>query len=104
MATTQFALDRVLDLLSELDDVSCRGMMGEFLLYYRGKVFGGVYDGRFLLKPVKSALSALPGAKKISPYPGAKEMLLVEDTVGKIFVRDLVISMYPDLPFPKKKK
>ena len=78
-------------------------MMGEYVLYYQGRVFGGIYDDRFLVKPVKSAVSMLPDAERELPYDGAREMLLV-DTEDRAFLRELIEAMYPELPGPKKRK
>ena len=102
MASTKSYLEYVLDLLSDLDGISYRAMMGEFLLYYQGRVFGGIYDDRFLVKPVKSAVSKLPDADRELPYDGAKEMMLV-DTEDRTFLKELIESMYPELAAPKRK-
>lgn len=103
MASSKDYLDYVLDMLSELDGISYRTMMGEYVLYYQGRVFGGIYDDRFLVKPVKSALSMLPDAERELPYDGAKEMLLV-DTEDRAFLKELIEAMYQELPAPKKKR
>ena len=102
MASSKEYLEYVIDLLSDLDGITHRYMMGEYVLYYRGKVFGGVYDDRFLVKPTKTAIRMLPDAEREIPYDGGKEMLLV-DTEDKTFLRELVESMYNDLPEPKKR-
>lgn len=102
MASSKEYLEYVLDLLSDLDDITHRYMMGEYVIYYRGKVFGGVYDDRFLVKPTKTAIRMLTDAEREIPYDGGKEMLLV-DTEDKTFLRELVESMYSDLPEPKKR-
>ena len=78
--------------------------MGEYIIYYRGKVVGGIYDDRFLVKPTKSAVSMMPDAGMELPYEGAKEMLLVDDVENRKFLRKLLESMYDELPAPKKKK
>ena len=103
MASSKDYLDYVLDMLSELDGISYRTMMGEYVLYYQGRVFGGIYDDRFLVKPVKSALSMLPDAERELPYDGATEMLLV-DTEDRAFLKELIEAMYQELPAPKKKR
>ena len=103
MASTKSYLEYVLDLLSDLDGISYRAMMGEYVLYYQGRVFGGIYDDRFLVKPVKSAVAMLPDAERELPYDGAKEMLLV-DTEDRAFLKELIEAMYPELPAPKKRK
>ena len=104
MASSKEYLDFVLEQLSGLDEISSRAMMGEFILYYRGKVFGGIYDDRLLVKPVKSAISLMPDATYELPYEGAKEMLLVDDVDNKDFLAQLFNAMYEELPNPKKKK
>lgn len=78
-------------------------MMGEYVLYYRGRVFGGIYDDRFLVKPTKSAKAMMSDANLELPYDGAKEMLLVDNVDNKEFLRELVEAMYEELPAPKKK-
>ena len=103
MASTKSYLEYVLDLLSDLDGISYRAMMGEYVLYYQGRVFGGIYDDRFLVKPVKSAVAMLPDAEPQLPYDGAKEMLLV-DTEDREFLKELIKAMYAELPAPKKRK
>ena len=104
MASTKAYLDFILEQLSGLEEITYRAMMGEFIIYYRGKVVGGIYDDRFLVKPVKSAMEMMPEADKELPYEGAKEMLLVDDVENKEFLRDLLEAMYDELPAPKKKK
>ena len=79
MASSNSYLEYVLDLLSGLDGITYRPMMGEYMLYYRGRIFGGIYDDRFLVKPVKAAIEMMPDAEYEIPYEGAKEMLLVDD-------------------------
>ena len=103
MASTKSYLEYVLDLLSDLDGISYRAMMGEYVLYYHGRVFGGIYDDRFLVKLVKSAVAMLPDAKRELPYDGAKEMLLI-DTENRAFLKELIEAMYPEFPVPKKRK
>ena len=90
--------------LSGLEDVSSRAMMGEYILYYRGKIVGGIYDDRFLVKPVKAAVDRMPEAELEVPYEGAKEMLLVDDVDDKEFLCSSLEAMYDELPVPKKKK
>ena len=79
-------------------------MMGEYIIYYQGKIVGGIYDDRFLVKPVKSAIKLMPNAEYELPYEGAKEMLLVDDVDNKEFMKDLLEAMYEELPAPKAKK
>ncbi len=104
MASSKDYLDFILDQLSALDDITSRAMMGEYIIYYRGKVVGGIYDDRFLVKPVKSAEKMMPEAGLELPYEGAKEMLLVDNVENKEFLQELLEAMYEELPAPKKKK
>ena len=90
--------------VSELEDISQRAMMGEYIIYYRGKMVGGIYDKRFLVKPIKSAVDMMPEASLELPYEGAKEMLLVDNVESKEFLKELMEAMYKELPAPKKKK
>ena len=104
MASHKDYLDFILEQISELEEITYRAMMGEYIIYYRGKIVGGIYDDRLLVKPVKSAISLMPGANYELPYEGAKEMLLVNDVDSKDFLTRLFNAMYNDLPAPKKKK
>ena len=104
MASTKEYLDFILEQLSDLDEVSSRAMMGEYIIYFRGKIIGGIYDDRFLVKPTKSAVAMMPDADMELPYEGAKEMLLVDDVENRGFLRELLEMMYDELPAPKKKK
>ena len=104
MASTKGYLDFILDQLSEMKDISYRAMMGEYIIYYGGKVIGGIYDDRFLVKPVKSAAAMMPEADLECPYEGAKEMLLVDNVENKEFLKALLDAMYEELPASKKKK
>ena len=79
-------------------------MMGEYIIYYRGKIVGGIYDDRFLVKPVKSAMAMMPDASMELPYEGAKEMILVDDVEDRDFLSELLESMYDELPAHKKKR
>ena len=104
MASSKDYLEYVLDQLSTLDDISYRAMMGEYIIYYQGKIVGGIYDDRFLVKPTKSALDLMPDASRELPYEGAKEMLLVEDIDDRDFLNELLNAIAYELPAPKKKK
>ena len=104
MASTKDYLDYVLEQLSGLEDISYRAMMGEYVLYYQGKVFGGIYDNRFLVKPVKSAVELMPEAPYELPYEGGKEMLMVEDIEDRELMEKLLNAMVDELPTPKKRK
>ena len=103
MASTKDYLEFVLEQLSGLEDISFRAMMGEYILYYKGKVFGGIYDNRFLVKPTKSAKALMPDAPLELPYEGAKEMLLIENPEDKDFLTELLTAMLDELPETKKK-
>ena len=103
MASSKEYLAFVLEQLSPLDEITYRAMMGEFVLYYRGKVFGGIYDDRFLVKSVPAAIRLMPDAAREHPYDGAKEMLLVDRLDERDFLTELVRAMYEELPAPKKK-
>lgn len=103
MASSKDYLTFVLEQLSDLDSISYRAMMGEYILYYRDKIVGGIYDDRLLVKPVSSAISLMPTATYELPYEGAKEMLLVDDVDSREFLCNLFLSMYDELPAPKKK-
>lgn len=103
MASSKDYLEYVLDQLSSLNDISYRAMMGEYIIYYHGKIVGGIYDDRFLVKPTKSALDLMPDASRELPYEGAKEMLLVEDVDDREFLNELLNAMVDELPAPKKK-
>lgn len=104
MASTREYLDFIVEQLSEAEDVSYLAMMGEYIIYYRGKVVGGVYDNRFLVKPVKAALSMMPDADMVLPYEGAKPMVLVDNVDNREFLKNLMEAIYADLPEPKPRK
>lgn len=97
MASTKEYLDFVLEQLSLLNQISYRAMMGEFIIYYRKKIIGGIYDNRFLVKNIKSAAEKMPDATLEVPYEGAKKMLLVEDIENKDFLRELFNAMYEEV-------
>ena len=103
MASSEEFLSFVLDQLSSLDGISYRKMMGEYILYFKGKVFGGIYDDRLLIKPVRTVISILPDAPLEKPYEGAKEMILFEDVDNRDLLCDLIFKMYDELPIPSKK-
>lgn len=104
MASSKEYLHFILGQLSELEEITYRAMMGEFIIYYRGKIVGGIYDDRLLVKPVRSAVSYMPAASYELPYEGAKEMLLVDEVDNKEFLTGLFQAMYAELPEPKPKK
>lgn len=103
MASTKEYLDYVLEQLRDLDGVEWRAMMGEYILYYQGKVIGGIYDNRFLVKPTKSAKEMMPDAPAELPYEGAKEMLMVGNIEDRAFLTELFNAMVGELPAPKKR-
>ena len=104
MASSKEYLHFILEQLSDLESVSYRSMMGEFILYYRGKIVGGIYDDRLLVKKTRSALELMPAAICDLPYAGAKEMLLVDEVDNKGFLTKLFEAMYDELPLPKQKR
>ena len=103
MASSKNFLNFILEQLSALEDISYRAMMGEYIIYYRGKIVGGVYDDRFLVKPTKSAISLMPDASYELPYQCGSKMLLVEDVENREFLAELFNAMYDELPAPKRK-
>jgi len=104
MASSKEYLGFILDQLSLLDDITYKTMMGEYIIYYQGKIIGGIYDDRFLIKPTKAAIEMMPDAPLELPYEGAKEMLLVEEIDNRDFLNELLNAMFDELPTPKKKK
>ena len=104
MASSKEYLEYILEQLSDLDDVTYRAMMGEYIIYYRGKIIGCIYDDRFLVKPVKSAVAMMPDASMELPYEGAKEMILIDDVEDRDFLSELLEAMYDELPVHKKKR
>ena len=102
MASSKEYLDFIMDRLSDLEDVKVRAMMGEYIIYYREKIVGGIYDDRFLVKPVPAAVALMPEAQKELPYEGAKEMLLVDEVDNREFMCNLLRAMFDELPAPKK--
>lgn len=104
MASSKEYLDFILEQLSELEDITYRAMMGEYILYYKGKIIVGIYDDRLLVKPVKSAIDYMSNAEYELPYDGAKEMLLVEDVDDKEFLTGLFDVIYDELSLSKPKK
>ena len=97
MSSSREYLDFVIDQLSGLKEITFRQMMGEYIIYYRGKIVGGIYYDRFLVKPVKSAYEKMPDAVMEKPYPGAKEMILVSDVEDRDFLTELISTIYDEL-------
>lgn len=104
MSSSKEYLDFVLEQLSDLPDITYRAMMGEYVIYYRGRVVAGIYDDRFLIKPTKSAVAILPNATMEIPYPGGHPMIMVDDIENRELLRDLFDAIYPEVPAPKSKK
>lgn len=104
MASSKEYLNFILEQLSELEDITYRAMMGEFILYYRGKIVGGIYDDRLLVKPIKSAIAYMGTVSYEVPYEGAKEMILVDEVDSREYLTGLFEAMFDELPEPKPKK
>ena len=104
MATSREFIEFILDNLSGLDGITHRMMMGEYIIYYHGKIAALVCDDRLLVKPVPSALRLMPDARREPPYEGAKEMLLVEAVDDRDFLQKLFTEIEPELEPPKPKK
>ena len=104
MASNKEYLDFILEQLSGLEGITFKPMMGEYILYLRGKIVGGIYDDRFLVKSTKTALAMMPDAERELPYEGAKEMLLVDNVDNREFLNELLTAMFDELPAPKQKK
>ena len=104
MASTKEYLDFIMGQLSNLEEITYRAMMKEYILYYRGKIVGGIYDDRLLVKPVETAIRYMSKVRYELPYDGAKEMLLVDEVDNKNFLAGLFNAMYEELPAPKPKK
>ena len=101
MASNKEYLDFILEQLSELEGITFKPMMGEYILYMHGKIIGGIYDDRFLVKPTKSAMAMMPDAERELPYEGAKEMLLVDNVDNRELLKELLTAMFDELPAPK---
>ncbi len=104
MPTSKGYLEYIQDQLSQVEDVTYRAMMGEYIIYYQGKIVGGLYDDRFLVKPTKSAKAMMPRARMELPYEGAKEMILVDNVDDREFLKELLEEMYAELPEPTKRR
>ena len=102
MSSTKEYLGFIMDQLSELDGIRFQAMMGEYILYYRDRVFGGIYDDRLLVKPVPASVRMMPDAATELPYEGAREMLLVGDVDNRAFLCELVRNMWEELPEKKR--
>ena len=94
MASSKEYLTYVLELLREVDGISYKKMMGEYILYKDDIIFGGIYDNRFLIKKTKSLINS--GLKEQIPYPNAKAMLLI-DSEDPDVIKELVLTIIKDL-------
>jgi len=103
MASSKDYLSFVIEQLSDLGEINYRAMMGEYIIYYRGKVAGGIYDDRFLVKTTQAAIAYIGDVTYAVPYPGGKEMILVENLDDKSYLGGLFKAMYDELPAPKNK-
>ncbi len=104
MASSRGFLDFILEQLSDTQDITCRAMMGEYIIYCRGRIIGGIYDDRFLVKPTATARAMMPTAEYQLPYPGAKEMLAVDNVDDRDFLNQLVNAIADELPLPRQKR
>ncbi len=104
MASSKQYLDFIMDQCAGAGDVACKAMMGEYILYCQGKIVGGVYDDRFLVKITPASLAMMPDAPREIPYEGAKEMLLVEDVDDRDFLAALLPAVADELPMPKNRQ
>lgn len=104
MASSKEFLEYILEQLSEVEEITYRAMMGEYIIYYKGRIVGGIYDDRLLIKPVKSAIDYVSDIRYEVPYEGAKEMILIEEVDNKEYLTELFKAIYDDLPTSKKKK
>ncbi|MCR5706916.1 MAG: TfoX/Sxy family protein [Ruminococcus sp.] len=104
MATDKGYLEYITEQLSSLDGLSYRAMMGEYIIYYKGRIVGGIYDDRLLVKQTAAAERLMPNAPRELPYEGGKPMLLVEDVDDSDFLCRLIEEMYDGLPEPRKRK
>lgn len=104
MASGKAYLNFILDQLAPLGQITHRAMMGEYILYYRGKIAAYICDDRLMVKPVPAAMELLPEAPAQPPYPGARDMLVVENVDDGTFLVQLFEAMESQLPLPKAKK
>lgn len=104
MASSKEFLEYILEQLSEVEEITYRAMMGEYIIYYKGRIADGIYDDRLLIKPVKSAIDYVSDIRYEVPYEGAKKMILIEEVDNKEYLTELFKAIYDDLPTPKKKK
>lgn len=103
MSTSKEYLNYILDQLSEVEGITYRQMMGEYIIYMKGKIAAYLCDDRLFVKPTPSAVKMLPEAEMQPPYEGAKSMLLVECVDDRQSLKALFEAVYPELPAPKKR-
>lgn len=104
MSTSKEYFEFVLEQLSELDGITHKKMMGEYIIYHHGRIAAYLCDDRLLVKPVPSAVKLMPDSDYEPPYEGAKDMILCDNVDDKEFLKELFETIYPELPEPKKKK
>lgn len=105
MATSKEFHDYTVKTLQKIGDVTTRKMMGEYLVYYQGKLVGDICDNCLFLKPTESVLRLLPDAERGYPYEGSKTlMVMVENVEDEKLMTAVLNGMYQELPEPKKKK
>ncbi len=104
MASSREFLEYIREQLSNTDDITYRAMMGEYIIYCRGRIIGGIYDDRFLVKPTAAARAMMPAAESQLPYPGAKEMLVVDNVDDRVFLNELVNAIADEMPLPRRKR
>lgn len=104
MSTSKEYLEFISEQLSEIDGITHKMMMGEYIIYHHGKIAAYLCDDRLLIKPVPSAVKMMPDAQREPPYEGAKDMLLCDNVDDKDFLKALFEAIYPELPEPKKKR
>ena len=104
MATSKEYMEFILGQLSELEGITHRAMMGEYIIYYKGRIAAYVCDDRLLIKPVDAAVKYMPLAVYEPPYEGAKDMLFVDNVDDREYLTGLFNAVYDELPEPKPKK
>jgi TfoX/Sxy family transcriptional regulator of competence genes len=104
MATSKEFHDYVVDSLQRIGDVTTKKMMGEYCIYYKGKLIGDICDNCLLLKLTESVLRLMPEAERAYPYEGSRTLMAVVDDVENIErMREVLDAMVEELPEPKKK-
>lgn len=103
MSTSKSYMEFIMGQLGRLEDIRSRQMMGEYIIYYKDRIFAYVCDDTFFVKPVPSAFEMLPDAPLRPPYRGAKDMIVVENVDDARFLCRLAEKVFPELTVPKKK-